>query len=474
MNNNGPGSMRGDQPAAFRAVTERIASGARQTKLVGFAGTGKSWVLARIAEWAKGQGWEVSIAAPTHKAAGVIQEKLGADIEVRTIHSLLGLRLEPDYEDDSGGRILKAADSKSKVKGGLVICDEASMLGSVLKEQIEQQHGVVWLFVGDLAQLPPVGESISELLDDPDATLETVLRQEAGSEILNLATRIRQGDLGMTFEVGKDVFRVADAEELFQAALSRFQQPEYQEDASYARMLVFRNDRRRAINWRMRKLLVGTEEPYAPGEWLVMYQAFSPEKSRLNVLAESAKQHPKGTRGSGRAWKQFFNYKESLGNNITQLHVSEEVRILSAGEGQVTVGQWDFDCWRLTVQARGDQEYELPVLQAQEVKRVETLKAEQAEAAHAARRERDGYPEGCSQWNDADGRRKRAWSIFFSLEETFAQVDYAYCMTTHRAQGSTFNHVFVDCCDLMSAGGMVQRILYTAVTRPSKSLTFYR
>jgi exodeoxyribonuclease-5 len=59
------------------------------------------------------------------------------------------------------------------------------------------------------------------------------------------------------------------------------------------------------------------------------------------------------------------------------------------------------------------------------------------------------------------------------LEETFAQVDYAYAMTVHKSQGSTFDHVLVDVPDLMTSGGMQARILYTAVTRPAKSLTFY-
>jgi exodeoxyribonuclease-5 len=59
------------------------------------------------------------------------------------------------------------------------------------------------------------------------------------------------------------------------------------------------------------------------------------------------------------------------------------------------------------------------------------------------------------------------------LEETFAKVDYAYAMTVHKSQGSTFDHAFVDVPDLLTAGEMVPRILYTAVTRPAKSLTFY-
>lgn len=343
------------------------------------------------------------------------------------------------------------------------------MVGEVLKERIDNTHGVIWLFVGDLAQLPPVGEGVSKLLNDPDASLNVVLRQAKGSEILNLATRIRGGDLSMEYDTGKDVFRVHDAEELFYAALERFQSAEYQKDAAHARMLVFRNERRKAINQRMRKLLVDSPEPYAPGEWLVMYSAFAPEKSRLNVLAERAK-----AQGGGSAWRPFFRYKESLGDTLTQLHVSEEVRVIDVEDGTIDLGDWSFNVHRIHVLARGDEHFELPVLTAEEVEGYEKIKTELMQAALALRTKQKECEEKSHEWYALDADRRQVWQMYFTLEETFAQVDYAYAMTVHKSQGSTFDHVFVDVPDLLSSGGMQQRILYTACTRPAKSLTFYK
>jgi exodeoxyribonuclease-5 len=466
--------LKGDQLSAFREVTARIAMGQQIVKLCGFAGTGKTFLLARIAKWAVRTGFQTSISAPTHKAAGVIKDKLGDEtIPVRTIHSLLGLRLQPDFTNDSGGRILQAADSKSKVKQGLVICDEGSMVGSVLKEHIDRTPGVTWLFVGDLAQLPPVGETVSELLDDPDATLEQVLRQAQGSEILNLATRIRQGDLSMDFNTGMDVSRVDDAEQMFQAALHRFSSDEYKKDPSHARMLVFRNQRRESLNRRMRRLLIGADEPYTAGEWLVMYAQFAPEKSRLNVLAGRAKQFKKGDYGYGRAWRDFFQYKESVGSAVTQLHVSEEVLVEWADTGTVAIGPQTFDIWRLSVKTRTGRSFELPVLQEQEQEKYRELMMKQVEEAQQCKLARDEHSPGSSEWVRLDEARKKAWGVYFTLEETFAQVDYSYAMTVHKSQGSTFDHAFVDVPDLLGSGDMVQRILYTACTRSAKSLTFY-
>lgn len=466
--------LKGDQPAAFDIVTSRIANNERITKLCGYAGSGKTFLLSKIAQWAKDKKIDVTVAAPTHKAAGVISSKIRPDIKVGTIHSLLGLLLVPDMEEDTGERVLRAGDNGPRIKKGLVICDEASMVGRELKRHIDMIPGVNWLFVGDLAQLPPVGEGVSELLNDPDATLNEVLRQAQGSEILNLATRIRQGDMSMEFEAGKDVERLESQEDLFQAALKKFQTPEYEADAAHARMLVFRNSRREEINQRMRQLLIGSPDPYVPGEWLVMYAAFCPEKSRLNVMAGEASQEERGTYEFKDAWRRFFAEKERVMESpLSQLHVSEEVRVTDVEDGTVVVDENDFDVDMLTVEARNGNSYKLPVLMKHELARVEKLSTRYIQEAHDARSRREDCRRGSNAWYEADDARRKAWGRYFALEETFAQVDYAYAMTVHKSQGSTFDHVFVDVPDLMASGGMRQQLLYTACTRPAKSLTFY-
>lgn len=467
--------LKGDQLKAFHIVTSRISTGEKVTKLVGYAGSGKTWLIARIASWALRNGHRPVVAAPTHKAVGVISDKLSklcSDvIETRTIHSLLGLRLEADMENDTGARILKNHESKGKIQDGLVIVDESSMIGSILKAEIETLPNVQWLFVGDLAQLPPVGETLSELLDSPDVELTQVLRQASDSETLRLATAIRQGDMTLEFTPGRDVHRVDDADELFERALAQFQSDEYKQTATHARMLVFRNDRRRAINQRMRELIVASPEPYVAGEWLVMYQAFSPAKSRLNLLREAAVQAEPYERS--RKWKQFYDAKRAAGMSVQQLHVSQEVLVISAGQGTVKVDEWEFPVWNLLVRDEEGQRYTLPILTDEALPEVESIKSQAISAAHTARKQRDEYPKGCEQWLQHEKERTIAWGLYFSLDETFAQVDYAYAMTVHKSQGSTFDHVFVDVPDILSSGGMVKRMLYTACTRPAKSLTFY-
>jgi len=82
--------------------------------------------------------------------------------------------------------------------------------------------------------------------------------------------------------------------------------------------------------------------------------------------------------------------------------------------------------------------------------------------------------------NDLERTRMEAkengarWTAFYELRERFARVDYAYATTVHKAQGSTFDTVFVDHRDLQACRGPErQALLYVAVTRPSRRLALF-
>lgn len=500
----------GDQPRAFRSIVSRLECGEKVTKLCGFAGTGKTTLLIRVAAWAVRRGFQVSVAAPTHKAVGVVREKIESwqqatrrflGVECSTIHSLLGLLLVNDLEHDTGERMLHAVPSTKREELAswgkpLVIVDEASMIGAALRFHIEQARQVQWLFVGDPAQLPPVGEGPSTFLQRPHAMLTRIQRQCAGSEIINLATRIRRGDLSMAFDDGPScqVSQLSEAE-MVSAAVGRFGTEEFDLDPSHARILVFRNSRRVAFNQLVRRELMPDAPQFAEREWLVMGGQFSPDVSELNQLFEHAKTFVKGEPGHGAAWRRAFEFKELLEERRQAgerpgafLHVSQEVRIIHVSRKVVEVGSDTFPCWHLTVVTRaGESEsgeiMQLPVLtddvrplhhqriaeavaDAQEVRRqmnefLEPLTEKEQEAAILSR-----------EWKELDGIRRGHWNRYFTLLDTFADVDRPFCLTTHKSQGSTFRHVFVDAADLLSSGGMRNPLLYTAVTRPSDSLTF--
>ena len=49
----------------------------------------------------------------------------------------------------------------------------------------------------------------------------------------------------------------------------------------------------------------------------------------------------------------------------------------------------------------------------------------------------------------------------------FDDVGYAYALTTHKAQGSTIDYVFLDVNDMRGCSDR-QKLLYTAITRAKK------
>ena len=59
-----------------------------------------------------------------------------------------------------------------------------------------------------------------------------------------------------------------------------------------------------------------------------------------------------------------------------------------------------------------------------------------------------------------------------NIIECFAELNYGYCITVHKSQGSTFKNVFIDISDILSNNNIneTSKCLYTAITRSSKTL----
>ena len=56
--------------------------------------------------------------------------------------------------------------------------------------------------------------------------------------------------------------------------------------------------------------------------------------------------------------------------------------------------------------------------------------------------------------------------------DVFAQLNYGYCITVHKSQGSTFKNVFIDVYDIFNNNNKEDSLkcLYTAITRCSDNL----
>lgn len=69
---------------------------------------------------------------------------------------------------------------------------------------------------------------------------------------------------------------------------------------------------------------------------------------------------------------------------------------------------------------------------------------------------------------------RHLWEYYYrEYLDTFADVSYGYCITSHKSQGSTYSTVFVDVGNILNYNRTVVdglKCVYTSVTRPSQQL----
>lgn len=177
--------------------------------LRGFAGTGKTSLVAAFVKAIDEMGIKAALLAPTGRAAKVLSGYVGQP--AYTIHKKI--YRQASSKDGFGGFNLNFNAQKDTI----FIVDEASMVsneafgqtafgsGRLLDDLIRfvyEADNCRLMLIGDTAQLPPVGLSVSPALDEQNLlgygvelwqeTLTDVVRQEADSGILTNATSLRQ------------------------------------------------------------------------------------------------------------------------------------------------------------------------------------------------------------------------------------------------------------------------------------------
>ena len=207
--------------------------------LRGSAGTGKTTLIEEIGKRLASHHMGFAVLAPTGRAARILQARTALPAKTIHAHIYAGpcLTVFEDAQDhnDPGLRLSFALRQDEPAECVLIV-DEASMVGDQRQKGDLMQFGsgrllhdlvaycrlkrtgrsgadaqqVKLLFVGDPAQLPPVGETASPALSEKHLqdqyglcvqshALQTVMRQGAGSAILAQATRLRDDILCKRF-----------------------------------------------------------------------------------------------------------------------------------------------------------------------------------------------------------------------------------------------------------------------------------
>ena len=208
------------QNKVFERIKAFVDSDASIFILRGYAGTGKTTMVKVIANYLA-QSRDVRLMAPTGRAARVLTAKTGRI--ATTIHKAIYERacvvskkvkdvaesefkfVFPIHENEHEGKVIAIVDESSmvcsrKIEHELFVFGTDNLLEDLLTF-VRPNFGGKILFVGDPAQLPPVGEPISNALRAEffekrglkvmEEELTEVLRQKGDSIILKNAMMIR-------------------------------------------------------------------------------------------------------------------------------------------------------------------------------------------------------------------------------------------------------------------------------------------
>lgn len=188
------------QYAANKAIVDMADGKYNEFVLSGPAGTGKTSVIAKSVSDIRqvNPGAEVVVASFTNTVARLIPGAM-------TIHKLLGMRRSQNIESFHADDLQFDGPSKKNniPENGLIIIDEASMVGTELMQYIREaarDAGARILWAGDARQVAPInhkGPPPVFMADLPGAELTEVMRTSATNPLMKLFSRLR-ADQGTT------------------------------------------------------------------------------------------------------------------------------------------------------------------------------------------------------------------------------------------------------------------------------------
>ncbi len=420
--------------------------------LKGYAGTGKTTIISALINSLPALHQKSILLAPTGRAAKVLSKY--SQKQAFTIHKKIYKRVS---NADGIGRFIIQPNLHTHT---IFIVDEASMIsnGGGLSGNFSDQSGLLddliryvsagsnskLIFIGDTAQLPPVGLSISPALDIEylkrnysfsidTIELKDVVRQDAGSGILANATDIRNSitpDTAQTprftIDPFKDVIRLTgnDLEDALNSAYSKH-------GVEGTAVICRSNKRANQYNQQIRARIRWQESELSTGDYLMVVKNnyhWLPDESRAGFIANG-----------------------------------DIIEVLKAGSVKEQYGFRFIDASIRMVDYPEEQTLDVKLIVDTLVSETPSLTSEQNKRL---------YEGVLADYSDIADRRKRMVELKKDPFFNALQVKFAYAITCHKAQGGQWESVFVDqgylTKDMINTDFL--RWLYTAVTRATEKL----
>jgi exodeoxyribonuclease-5 len=425
--------------------------------LKGYAGTGKTSLLAALVRTMQQLRLRVMLLAPTGRAAKVLSNYAGAP--AFTIHRKIYRQKSITEMDVFQNNINMRQDT-------LFIVDEASMIANDAHEQtmfgtgrllddlmqyVYSCNGCRLLLVGDTAQLPPVGETESPALsrtmlegygmEVTELCLTQVVRQLEESGILWNATMLRsliQNDDVYAFPKlrGKSFpdIKVLPGNELIEAL-----EQSYRNHGTDGTIVVTRSNKRANIfNNGIRTRILDYETELSGGDLIMV--------AKNNYYWTEREQAANGVAADAMTFI-------ANGDVAIVRRIRNERSFYGFRFADVTLCFPDYD----------HRELDVTIL-------LDTL---QSESPALTRQQQETLFNGV--WEDypeLTNKRDRMKRLRQDIYYNALQIKYAYAVTCHKAQGGQWEHVYIDQGyineEMLSPDYF--RWLYTAITRATEQV----
>jgi hypothetical protein len=468
-----------DQRKAIAAISGFFSSDVPVFILSGYAGTGKTTLTRLLADYCNANALKPVLMAPTGRAARIAREKTG--YPATTIHkAIYDMNSLDEVEIEQGSKVqykyrYKIRNHDESVTHVFFV-DEASMVsdmyaeddffifgsGIVLKDLLRfmapenpaRKHKLI--FIGDNAQLPPVGDKMSGALDAAHLLekygvralsyrLTEVVRQAGESVVLANATMLRE-KIGSgnhsPFAILKKTGEVEETEEQQLCRLWSEINPGFSTRKGI--VLTSKNAKALSHNLAIRNRFFGTEEGIRPGETLMISQNnYNYELELLNgTLVKVVEAEP------STVLKSNLPSYDADGNECRVSHRFRRITIEAPDENDIPVR---IDCMILD------------------------------SFLFSPERSLD-YAENIALYIDFKIRHPHLKPKTDAFTSAFRgdpyvnalRVKFGYAVTVHKAQGGEWENALVD---MDYYGSYVSaeflRWAYTAFTRASKSLWYF-
>lgn len=457
--------LNSDQQAALDKFKEFLDHDSNENYdifiLKGYAGTGKTTLVKVMVEYAS-CGHECKLMAPTGRAAKVLAQK--TEHVANTIHSTIYCGMNIDLET---GKMSFGLDLNEDSLYTVYFVDEASMVsdmpsdnelfhfgtGYLMKDLLQFCSPRKIVFVGDAAQLPPVGQNTSPSLDAEllasrynvkvmTAELTQVVRQDNKGLIYANASAIREAlDAGcftrFVIEEGDDVRRSTDLFADYAACVGG-----KADDESI--IITYTNAATLDYNRKVRQMLFpqSGERLQVDDMLIVVRNHYS---SGLCVLYN-------GT---------FVKVVSCDPDCMVEYHKVSFKTKKRYGEKEVETKHVTLGFRKLTVEKEDGTPYECLLLDSMLDDDDGAIDYDMNQALLVDFKNRH---KGLS---DADLRKKIEYDPYFNA----LVCKYGYAVTCHKAQGGEWDNVFVDMGDYRhGVQSGFYRWAYTAITRSSHKL----